>query len=1510
MKVAALTILLIVGLTILSTTNSTAKLIAPAVSVERSLTTRFVDAVNYTKTPDQVTKFLTTDEKVWVWFKVNSVSVGDTAYIEWYKPGNSLYVTQHWNPTTFSGDGWFWTSVNIANSPPASLPGTWSAKVYYNNTLLIFLIFTIDQPTNAGAVVIDGTDANDHGSVSNGVNQTGWLYMQRVLESLARQVPAEASKTVVSLGAGGKAYDALSSAFNLSSLPRNGWELIALTGEYDIGNWLDQLSTTNTGILYLTTYNLVESDFFPEELAAVNAHAAQIAKYVNGVGTHTRGGALFAMSEVNTNTNVGAWEWLQSLFPGIVVTSHGTDGIDKSITLTYDGAAVLPGITNTNLAPVRPWHNSFTFVQGRLKILGTAPDNSNNTRQVILGGLGGDVFATSCILSSSATVSVVGDVGKPVSFVGAHALSNCAGSPVYEWDFGDSSAHSAYPNTQHIYSKAGVYNWKLSVNLAGAGASVKTGIVYIGLPCLAPLITTQPDSILTYGGRTATISVKLGGGTQPFTYQWYRGVKGDISKPIIGATFASYTTPPLTSDASYWVRVTSDCGESTDSQMARVSVIAPGGFEVDVFDPACRSLDSCSGDYLVGDASSVKITNSLDSLLKVNVTRSGVVADGVTRLLLRVYSASDVTFTLRRPGPNFDYVAADSKWGKLTLLDGTTQGDGTSIKVSPLGSSPDKVAFAVYQSPLDIPEGSVETEFYLQVTVGAETRIQRLTLHRPPVVMVHGVWSKSDVWLKSDDKDKRPGLEPYLKRAGYSQRWLTRVDYSCKGCDKSDPNYGAVGSFDPAASNIQDQFNVVQLISSVREALAKVRQSNIAVTQVDIVAHSMGGLIARSRAARETAPGQYKRLVNYFKGDFHKLITIGTPHQGTPLADWLLARRCQPLVAYKGVTLLNLEQVFSSSRVDKPLGAAIYGFQTSSEAINHIPETKIPSHAIYAIAPKTSQTESFLDWATKIADINGFATIDKIFKSASVSEHDTIVPVKSQRGGLEIPKATEVENVIHADLKKSEDIGETESEDVWYWVVDLLSTATNSDRFGNFSNFKGTGIPAPLSFPPTPCQSLSFSEESIIASSEASLEPGRNSVFRPGETVLVTLTVTGGNKTDGAIFFFDGQVAIVDGSSSISYSFVAPNDRAGKIEITAFTLGPGPDNYLGATEIFVLPATPPASITATPNNLLLSAIGESRELEVTGLFASQLIDITSSQAGTTYSVKSGTTSIISVSANGMITARGFGRDSIIVSNAGKTAVVNVLVSQTEQTANLPVTSVSSASYLGTSLSPESIVAAFGSNFAETVELASSIPLPTSLASTTVKVRDSVETERLAPLFFVSPNQINYQIPPGTALGPATVTVTGKDGLVSIGTVQINNVAPGLFTFNSNGQGVVVANARRFRNGQEMFPSESVAQLDAQNHWVARPIDLGPATDLIILELYGTGVRFHSDVPSAVTMKIGGADAQLYYAGVAPGFIGLDQINVAIPRSLIGRGEVDMVMTVDGKTANTVKIAIK
>ncbi len=238
-----------------------------------------------------------------------------------------------------------------------------------------------------------------------------------------------------------------------------------------------------------------------------------------------------------------------------------------------------------------------------------------------------------------------------------------------------------------------------------------------------------------------------------------------------------------------------------------------------------------------------------------------------------------------------------------------------------------------------------------------------------------------------------------------------------------------------------------------------------------------------------------------------------------------------------------------------------------------------------------------------------------------------------------------------------------------------------------------------------------------------------------------------------------------------------------------------------------------------------------------------------------------------------------------------------------------VASVSAASFVGPVAASEQIVAAFGTELATQVEIASSTPLPTQLAGTSVKVRDSVGNERPAPLFFVSPGQVNYQIPAGTVAGPAIVTITGGSGVISTGGLSIATVAPGLFAANSNGQGVAAAVVLRIKpDGTQIY--EPVAVFDpAQNRFVARPIDLGAESDQVFLLLFGTGLRYRSAL-NAVSADIGGVNAAISYVGPQGDFVGLDQINLSLSRSLIGRGELNVNLSVDGKIANTVTISLK
>lgn len=238
-----------------------------------------------------------------------------------------------------------------------------------------------------------------------------------------------------------------------------------------------------------------------------------------------------------------------------------------------------------------------------------------------------------------------------------------------------------------------------------------------------------------------------------------------------------------------------------------------------------------------------------------------------------------------------------------------------------------------------------------------------------------------------------------------------------------------------------------------------------------------------------------------------------------------------------------------------------------------------------------------------------------------------------------------------------------------------------------------------------------------------------------------------------------------------------------------------------------------------------------------------------------------------------------------------------------------VVTVSAASFESGALAPESIVSAYGVALATSTQIANASPLPTTLAGTTVRVKDSRGAERSAPLFFVSPGQINYQIPPGTATGIASINVTSGNGTVSTGLMQIAAAAPGLFTANASGQGAPAATIFRLKaNGEQSF--EPTTRSDSVTGQVMPlPIDLGAEGDQVFLLLFGTGFKFNGGLAN-VKVRIGGVEAEVSYADAAPGFTGLDQANVRLPRGLIGSGRVTLSLGVNGFSAsNLVELEI-
>jgi uncharacterized protein (TIGR03437 family) len=241
---------------------------------------------------------------------------------------------------------------------------------------------------------------------------------------------------------------------------------------------------------------------------------------------------------------------------------------------------------------------------------------------------------------------------------------------------------------------------------------------------------------------------------------------------------------------------------------------------------------------------------------------------------------------------------------------------------------------------------------------------------------------------------------------------------------------------------------------------------------------------------------------------------------------------------------------------------------------------------------------------------------------------------------------------------------------------------------------------------------------------------------------------------------------------------------------------------------------------------------------------------------------------------------------------------------------IAATNVSSASFnVETGVAPESLTSALGTNLSK-YPLPNEAPIPPlTLNGTLIRVKDSACEERLAPLFFVAPTQVNYLMPAGTANGAATVTVFNEAGAISVGTAQVNSVAPSLFAANSNGQGAAAASVLRVKAGGSQNYEPATRWDLGLARYVTLPIDLSDPNDHVFLLLFGTGFRYRQSL-SGVSVTIGGLPIDVWYAGAQGEYYGLDQINLLLPRTLVGRGEMDVVLKVDGRTANSVRINVK
>ena len=218
--------------------------------------------------------------------------------------------------------------------------------------------------------------------------------------------------------------------------------------------------------------------------------------------------------------------------------------------------------------------------------------------------------------------------------------------------------------------------------------------------------------------------------------------------------------------------------------------------------------------------------------------------------------------------------------------------------------------------------------------------------------------------------------------------------------------------------------------------------------------------------------------------------------------------------------------------------------------------------------------------------------------------------------------------------------------------------------------------------------------------------------------------------------------------------------------------------------------------------------------------------------------------------------------------------------------------VNAASFQAGPVAPGSLISLFGANLVQTTMSAASFPLPTSLGGVTLSINGTP-----ASLLFVSPNQINAQVPFGIPDGAATATIQTAGMPPAAIRFSVAAAAPGVFWSGQNQ--VAIQNADGSANG----PANPAKAGSLVSVYLTGLGAVAPAVP--------TGAAAPADRPtyavSPIAATIGGQPATVTFAGLVPGSVGLFQVGIRV--SMVASGSYPLVISAGGVASNAVLLHV-
>jgi uncharacterized protein (TIGR03437 family) len=270
--------------------------------------------------------------------------------------------------------------------------------------------------------------------------------------------------------------------------------------------------------------------------------------------------------------------------------------------------------------------------------------------------------------------------------------------------------------------------------------------------------------------------------------------------------------------------------------------------------------------------------------------------------------------------------------------------------------------------------------------------------------------------------------------------------------------------------------------------------------------------------------------------------------------------------------------------------------------------------------------------------------------------------------------------------------------------------------------------------------------------------------------------------------------------------------------------------------------------------------------------------------------------MLTVSVDSLGLREGTYTSSVVISGGNASATVTVTLT----IAAAVITAVTEAAgFVPGKVCAGGLVSIFGSGFATIASQATSLPLPVTLAGVYVSFNGI-----LAPIFYVGPGQINVEVPDEVSGATVSVVVQTPNGSTAPFQAILTRATPGVLTLDGSGRGAaIVADSL---TGTLVTPAYPIAR---SGYATVYATGLGPVTAQPPTGL-PAAVNPLSGLQDKLTVTLDLIPADVEFAGLVPGFVGLYQINIKIPPIIAASHQADLRVAVNGLTSNLTTIAIQ